>query len=501
MKSFIKSFMIIGSGQAANTAISIIRLKMIAVMLGPYGIGLFAALNNLQQLVSQLAGLGINSSGVRDLAMRKANEDSFNSVRRTITYSLFIQGMIIAAIIWTAKEWIAINLLGDSAHILSIGVTGISAFLLLMSQGQLAILRGLRKIREMVQCIVIGASVGSAAGLALMIWKPEAGLVTILLIAPGMTFLLASMRTGKFVGEATSKMTLSATLSRWLIMVKMGSMFMIGGLLTFGSLILIRAWIASDLGLDSAGQFAAAWAIGATSVGALLSTIASDFYPKLSGQISDRGEANNLVAVQIEIALAISSPITLLIIGSSHWVIQVLYSGSFLAAASILDWIAVGIGFKLVCAIFSFSFAAHDLKVPFLLSKTIFSCVFVGIVWSCLKFGGIDFIGQSFLIANAINFIVLTKLMTKTLQFRLSRYSKMNLGITVISAALILQIPDGFSTESSVIAFIIAAFLAVINLRRVLAHTGRSKHLSGLFQAYEKVGWPIRDLSVPERTR
>ncbi|WP_282041261.1 hypothetical protein [Halomonas alimentaria] len=47
-RGLIRSMLVIGSAQAVNILISIIRMKLLAVWLGPAGVGLLGIYNNLQ---------------------------------------------------------------------------------------------------------------------------------------------------------------------------------------------------------------------------------------------------------------------------------------------------------------------------------------------------------------------------------------------------------------------------------------------------------------------
>ena len=53
----------------------------------------------------------------------------------------------------------------------------------------------------------------------------------------------------------------------WKPMVKLGAAFMLASLATAATLLLVRGRIAQELGLEAAGQFAAAWGITMTYVG------------------------------------------------------------------------------------------------------------------------------------------------------------------------------------------------------------------------------------------
>lgn len=78
-------------------------------------------------------------------------------------------------------------------------------------------------------------------------------------------------------------------------MARLGSAFMLGGLATTSTLLLVRSVITQELGLEAAGYFAATWGITMTYVGFLLSAMGADYYPRLTEVIHDRQAANALM--------------------------------------------------------------------------------------------------------------------------------------------------------------------------------------------------------------
>src|SRR6266849_10094179 len=64
----LKSSALIGGSSVLNIAIRIVRTKAMAVLLGPAGFGLFGLYQSIADLTQSIAGMGINSSGVRQIA-------------------------------------------------------------------------------------------------------------------------------------------------------------------------------------------------------------------------------------------------------------------------------------------------------------------------------------------------------------------------------------------------------------------------------------------------
>src|SRR5579864_8669901 len=64
----LKSSALLGGASAVNIALGIVRTKAMALLLGPAGFGLFGLYGSIATLTQSVAGMGINSSGVRQIA-------------------------------------------------------------------------------------------------------------------------------------------------------------------------------------------------------------------------------------------------------------------------------------------------------------------------------------------------------------------------------------------------------------------------------------------------
>ena len=72
----LKSSALIGGSQVANIGIGIVRTKVMAMLLGPAGFGLFGLYGSITSLTQSIAGMGINSSGVRQIAEAVGSGDT-----------------------------------------------------------------------------------------------------------------------------------------------------------------------------------------------------------------------------------------------------------------------------------------------------------------------------------------------------------------------------------------------------------------------------------------
>ena len=75
-RTIVKAMGLFGGVQVANILCAIVRTKLVAVWIGPAGIGLFSLFNNAAEMVSSITSLGIRNSAVRDVALAAESRDA-----------------------------------------------------------------------------------------------------------------------------------------------------------------------------------------------------------------------------------------------------------------------------------------------------------------------------------------------------------------------------------------------------------------------------------------
>ncbi|WP_157968913.1 oligosaccharide flippase family protein [Tropicimonas sp. IMCC34011] len=252
--------LIIGSAQAVNIAISIFRQKALAVLLGPTGIGLLSIYNNLMTMTAQGAGLGMSSSGVREIASVRDDPETLARVRKVLLSAHLAQGCLALIALWLLREQIAIWLFGDEGFALQVGLVGFAVAMSLLASAHTALLQGLRRIGDLGRVTVIGALFGTAAGLSAVWLFGQDGLIWFLLVQPLCNLIVARWFVGLIRTSASSPPALRDLPRICLPMSKLGFTFMVGGLATGMTLLVLRRHISTQLRLEAAGHFAAAWA-------------------------------------------------------------------------------------------------------------------------------------------------------------------------------------------------------------------------------------------------
>jgi len=492
-RSLIKSMLVIGTAQVVNILISIVRMKVLAILLGPSGVGLLSIYNSLLGMAQQTAGLGMGSSGVREIASSRGDEATLNRVRRVLFAAHLIQGTLAMIAVWLLRERIAIWLFGDTLRATEVGLIGIAILLSLLASAQTALLQGLRKIGDLGRVTVIGAFVGTLAGLAAVWLQGESGLIWFILVQPLAAVLIALHYTRRPPKPITPSLSLVETWEVWKPMAKLGAAFMLGGLATAATLLLMRGLISKELGLDAAGYFAAAWGITMTYVGFLLGAMGADYYPRLTEAIHDKVAAVRLMNDQAQLGLAIGGPVLLLLIGLAPWVITLLYSAEFDPAVTLLQWQTVGNVFKIASWALGFSIVAAGRGKTFFFVELSFNIVFLGMVFLFMPHVGLEVTAYAFVLGYLVHMSMVYLVARSIHGFRWQALSLGLLGLhtSLGVALLVLALMAPFA--AAIASPLIATATGLFGLRIVLSKVGKHGRLpTRLYGIFERLGWTIQ---------
>jgi O-antigen/teichoic acid export membrane protein len=485
--------LIIGTSQVINILISIVRIKVLAVLLGPSGVGLLSVYNGLLEVVEKTAALGMQSSGLREIATSRGDEARLSRVRQVLFAAYLIQGVLAMIAVWLLRDHITIWLFGEATRTTEVGLIGVAILIGLLSYAQTTLLQGLRKISELGRVNVFSNCVGTLAGVAAVWLQGENGLIWFILVQPLAIVLIALHYTRRLTKPTSVRLSLFKTWNVWKPMAKLGVAFMLGGLATVATLLIIRAHISQELGLDAAGHFAAAWGITMTYVGFILVAMGAEYYPRLTEMINDKVAAVQLMNDQTQLGLAISGPIFLLLIGLAPWVITLLYSEKFDPAIPLLQWLMVGNVFKFVGSVLGFSIVASGRAKTFLFVELSFNIVFLGMVFVFMPHVGLEATAYAFVFGYLLHMCMVYLVARQTLSFRWQSFSlsllalHTSLGVALLILALIAPLAAAIASP------LLATATGLYGLRIVLRKVGKYGRLpTRLYGIFVRLGWPIQ---------
>ena len=168
----LKSTTIIGGSSAINIIFKIIQSKAAAVLLGPTGVGLMGLFNSILGLASTIAGMGLSTSGVRDIAQAASTGDK-DRISNTVTaFKWLVIGLggMGSVVLFLLRRPISQITFGNDQQAWAIGLLSVALFLSVISIAQATLLRGMSHIGDLARINIYGVIIGTLVGIPIFIF-------------------------------------------------------------------------------------------------------------------------------------------------------------------------------------------------------------------------------------------------------------------------------------------------------------------------------------------
>lgn len=402
-RRILETSSIIGGSSIINILIGLIRTKIVAILLGAAGVGLVGLCTGLMAMATTVSSMGVGTVGTRQIAeaIGEENDITLAIVRRAMFWGGVILATTGALVVWSLREIIAVKMLGGVEHTQMVGWLALGVALSVASVSQGAIIQGMRRISDMAKLSVYGSILNTVLGVGLLWQWGSVALWAFILMSPFFNFLLGHLYVSRLPKTKAVDITVQDLLAQWVIFLQLGIPFMGAALAQPIVQLWIRVSVSNGLGLEAVGHFQAAWSISMQYIGFVLGAMSADYYPRLTAVIHDKVAASRLVNEQTEVALLLSAPIFIAMIGLAPWVVHLLYSSEFFSAIEVLRWQILGDVLKVVCWPLGFIILASGAGKTFFMTQTTALFLMGGLVAWGLPHLGLQITGIAFLACYA----------------------------------------------------------------------------------------------------
>ncbi|MFO1128788.1 MAG: O-antigen translocase [Rhodospirillales bacterium] len=415
----LKSSALIGGSSVLTIAIGIVRAKAMAMLLGPAGFGLMGVYGSIADLARSVAEMGINSSGVRQIAEAVGSGDEARIAMTVVVLrrTAVVLGLIGLTLLVALAVPVSTVTFGSDAKAGAVALLGFVVCLQLISAGQGALLQGMRRITDMAKMGVLGPLLGTAVGIALVYTLGEEGVVPALMAnaAAGLVF---SWWYSRKVKVALPTLTRPEVAREASALLKLGFAFMASGMLMMGAAYAVRTIVLRTEGLDAAGLYSAAWTLGGLYVGIILQAMGADFYPRLVGAANDDVKGNRLVNEQAQISLLLAAPGVIATIVFAPLVLHLFYSPQFAEAIEVLRWICLGIALRVITWPMGFIIVAKNRRLIFIVAEVAWTAVNVALTWLAVQRFGLAGAGIAFFASYVFHGVMIYTIVRKLSGFR-----------------------------------------------------------------------------------
>jgi PST family polysaccharide transporter len=268
------------------------------------------------------------------------------------------------------------------------------------------------------------------------------------------------------------------------MLLRLGLPFMGAGLANSLVQLWIRVSVSDELGLDAVGHFQAAWSISMQYIGFVLGAMGADYYPRLTGIINDKTAAARLVNEQTEIALLLSAPVFIAMIGLTPWIVHLLYSPAFAPTIEVLRWQILGDILKVASWPLGFVILAAGAGNTFFWTETSTLLLMGGLIAGLVPSMGLEITGIGFLASYAYLLPLVYFLAWRRIQFSWTATNFKLLVATFLLCVWIVLLSRLSTWAAELTAIIIASIFTLYTLTR-LSHMS---NVSGPISRLGKLG-------------
>jgi O-antigen/teichoic acid export membrane protein len=364
-----------GSGSLIGMTLGMAAMKVLAVVLGPSGVGLFSLLRQTHQTAVTVSVLNGQMAIVQGVASREENaRPAFLSTVLWIIAGMGV-GVSLALLVFApqvsswvldrsdaqaiqAVRWLAPTVLLGAGQAYLIGLmngyraVGSVALVQLSGFATLALLAlpaaRLAKSGQILAFSWLLAASAAVAALVAMVFSFKHGHLTALWKTSRLRFTRASAQA----------------------FLPMAGTFLLTGFVGTAVPLCVRALAGRGFGLHGAGILDVAWTLSMAYIGLLLSSFSTYYLPVLSG-MSDPAARARMILQVLRLALLLMVPLVTAMIVLKPLIARLLYSSDFLPALPIIRWMLIGDFFKVASWVFSFTMIAGTDMRTFLWTEVV----------------------------------------------------------------------------------------------------------------------------------
>lgn len=320
---------VFGGVQGLNIIIGLVRSKLVAVILGPAGMGLASLLNTVANFVSQATNLGISFSAVKHLSeiFDSGDEQRIQEFVKTVRAWSMVAALAGAAVCMAASPLLAGYAFGGEGHAWQVMALAPTVAAMALTGGETAILKGARRLRELALLQVAMVVMSLAIAVPIYLLMGIGGIIPVITL----TALAALVVTARFSLRLypLSLRCARRTLGEGTDMVRLGLAFIMSGVFGSGAEMIVRSFLNTAGGLDIVGLYNAGYVLTVTYAGMVFTAMETDYFPRLSAVNHDTEAVNTAANRQIEVTLLIIAPMLTFMLAALPWLIPLLYSGKF----------------------------------------------------------------------------------------------------------------------------------------------------------------------------
>lgn len=345
----VKAVSLFGSIQLFVILINIAKSKLIAILIGPTGLGIWGLFQSTINILRSSTSFGLEVSSVRNVAEANGNGDieSVSEIDTILKYLVWGTGLLGGGICLCLSPWLSEWTFGNKNYTLSFVYLSISLLFMQLTVRHNVLMQGLRKYKYLAFANFIGNLCSLIISVPLYFYWGINAIVPIFILSSLSVWVISIYYSSKI--NIKKKVTVSSkeeVISRGKALLSLGFFISLQSILATLATYIVRVYIHNMGSIEDVGLYTAGFAIINGYVELIFTALAKEYYPRLSEIINDPQNVSRIICNQIELVLLLLAPIITFFVLCSNQIIVILYSDEFLSITSMLYWAIFAVYFR-----------------------------------------------------------------------------------------------------------------------------------------------------------
>ena len=418
-KDIMKTTGITGAVQVIRLFFGLIRNKIIALLFGPAGLGVWGLYLSFTEMMQSAASLGLEKSAVKQIAENHSDMQKRNLAIQVSQYAVAVFSFICSVFVVVFASDISESVFSSADYKIGVWVCSGVIFINSVTAMLRAVLNGLSEIKELALSQFAGVLLGNIIVFSLLPFFDVSAIpfyFLVISIAAFIPVLLAYRR----LGFTWIRVTLSESMATLSELMQLGLAFWLSAFFMAFVTLMINIVIKDEFSLAVVGVYQASWAISNLYIGVILSSMGVAFFPKVCETIDDDINTTKVINEQVEFGLLISLPFVLVFYIFAPISLMVLYAESFESGGPIIRWLMLGVIIRLLGFPFGYALMAKGKPLLYVVAQVTFSASNYVLLILAVQYYGIDGLGINYFIAYCLYAILMGVFCYNTLDYRLS---------------------------------------------------------------------------------
>ncbi|MDI9309906.1 MAG: oligosaccharide flippase family protein [Limnohabitans sp.] len=334
-KSILKTTGVFGLVQVVKIVLAIFSVKIVALYLGVTGVGKLGYLQSILNIVTAICNFGLQTILVREISLLKGKENFDRNINLLHNWSLYV-GIFGFLVFLGAIPFVDDTILDDFSFFWSV----LLAFQFVFSalgNFKTCYLQGSQQVRKFALVQVLNSLVITLLSIVLYFLFGIKAIVFVLFLNSLLGYLIPSFFTQE-IPFFSKFISIKATFRETKHLLKTGFLLSVNGIFGYICTFFTKYYLKEcHNGIEIIGFYDVALTIMISYVGLVFTSMASDFYPKLTSIVKLKKESHSLINNQIQIALLLVLPIVIGVLSFDSFFISLFYTKQFLSVIMILE--------------------------------------------------------------------------------------------------------------------------------------------------------------------